>query len=249
MESVTAQDGATAGAAARDARKEHDQAKLARLAGALKLVGAALLLALVVRAFVVQPFAIPSGSMSPELEPGDFLFVDKSAYGWSLASLPLASGLINDPALLERRLFARPARPGDVIVFVSPEGQDYVKRLVAGGGDRVRLDGGLLVVNGLPVPCTPLGDGLCRETLANGASHVVRSDGSGPLATMAEMVVPAGHYFVLGDNRDRSADSRLTRAEGGVGLVPEGRVIGRASRLFFSVGETVRWDRIGQVVD
>ncbi|MCG2840981.1 signal peptidase I [Sandaracinobacter sp. RS1-74] len=221
----------------------------ARLARFARLLGAALVAALLIRVFLVQPFAIPSGSMSPMLEAGDFVFVDKAAYGWSMASLPLSTLLSPDEAD-GGRLFGRDVKAGDVIVFVSPGGQDYVKRMVAEGGDRVAMRGGQLVLNGRAVPCVPQGGGLCRETLPGGASHLIRSDGRGPFSDMPEITVPMGYYFVLGDNRDNSADSRLSRADGGVGLVPDAHVIGRASRIFFSAHEGgMRWNRIGQAID
>ena len=238
---------------------QDDEARLAhlatgrRLAAQLgwfaRLVVAALLISLAIRSFLVQPFAIPSSSMSPLLKAGDFVFVDKAAYGWTLASLPLAGELSADEGKDNPRLFGKPVNPGDVIVFVSPGGQDYVKRMVASGGDRVEMRKGQLVLNGRAMPCLPQGNGLCRETLPNGASHVVRSDGSGPLSDMTELTVPEGHYFVLGDNRDDSADSRLSRAAGGVGMVPDANVIGRASRIFFSSAEGMRWSGIGKAVD
>lgn len=239
-------------ARAEEARLAHEAAgrRLAnRLGGIFRLLGAALIISLAIRTFLVQPFAIPSGSMSPLLKAGDFVFVDKAAYGWTLASLPLAGTLSTDEGASSRRLFAKPVNAGDVIVFVSPGGQDYVKRMVASGGDRVEIRRGLVVLNGRTIPCVPQGEGLCRETLPNGASHVIRSDGSGPLSDMPEIAIPPGHYFVLGDNRDDSADSRLSRADGGVGLVPDAHVIGRASRIFFSAHDGVHWGRIGQAID
>jgi signal peptidase I len=199
-----------------------------------------------IRAFVVQPFAIPSGSMSPGLEAGDFVFVDKRAYGWTIASLPLTP---RDDGTDDSRVAGRAVQRGDVIAFVGADGRDYVKRMVGTGGDLVELRRGLLILNGTPAPCVPLGGGLCRETLPNGHSHVVRSDGSSPLADFAPIRVPDGQYFVLGDNRDASADSRVPRAQGGVGLVADGQVIGRAARIFFSAtGDGVRWERIGKPI-
>lgn len=235
-----------------EARLAHEAAgkRLARrIGGVARLVAAALIISLALRTFVVQPFAIPSGSMSPLLESGDFVFVDKAAYGWTLASLPLAGALSTDEGGAPRRLFGRPVTAGDVIVFVSPGGQDYVKRMVASEGDRVAMREGRVVLNGRAIPCPAEGNGTCRETLPNGASHLVRSDGSGPLSDMAEITIPPGHYFVLGDNRDDSADSRLSRAHGGVGLVPDSSVIGRASHIFYSTGDGLRWSRIGQGSD
>ncbi len=234
------------------AREAHirDGARLsASLWPVFRLMGLSLAVALVVRILVAQPFAIPSGSMAPTLVPGDFVLVDKQAYGWSLASLPLAAPLMRPGGMAEGRLAAETVQPGDVIAFVGPDGRDYVKRVVARGGDRVSLVGGVLHLNGRAIPCVPQGGGLCRETLPNGQTHLIRSNGTGPTATFAELLVPDGHYFVLGDNRDASADSRVARSDGGVGLVPDAQVIGRAARIFLSVEQGVRWDRVGRRID
>jgi signal peptidase I len=220
---------------------------------ALRLVSVALAIALVVRILIAQPFAIPSGSMAPTLEPGDFVAVDKRAYGWSLASLPLAAPLMRPEGMAVGRLGAKAVEPGDVIAFVGPDGRDYVKRVVAVGGDRVSLQGGVVHLNGRALPCVPQAGlqtaELCRETLPNGQSHLIRSNGTGPTATFPELLVPGGHYFVLGDNRDASADSRVPRSDGGVGLVPDAQVMGRAARIFLSVDGGIRWDRVGRAID
>jgi signal peptidase I len=243
--------------AARAAHLSAGERLSAALWPALRLVAAALAIALVVRILIAQPFAIPSGSMAPTLEPGDFVAVDKRAYGWSLASLPLAAPLMRPEGMAVGRLGAKAVEPGDVIAFVGPDGRDYVKRVVAVGGDRVSLQGGVLHLNGRAFPCVPetagqregqLG-GLCRETLPNGQGHLIRSNGTGPTATFPELLVPDGHYFVLGDNRDESADSRVPRSDGGVGLVPDAQVMGRAARIFLSVDGGIRWDRVGRAID
>jgi signal peptidase I len=218
----------------------------ALLVPAARLLLGALLLALLVRSLLVEPFAISSGSMSPGLEPGDFIFVDKSAYGWGRASLPLAPQLPGDRGT---RLLAREAGYGDVVVFAIPGEQDFVKRVIARGGDRVALSAGRVILNGTPLPCVPLGGGLCRETVPGGKSHLVRETGDGALATFAEIRVPPGHYFVLGDNRDASADSRVPRSQGGVGLVSDAELLGQARRIFFSAGPGPRWERIGARID
>lgn len=255
-----------------DAARQAYQASgdaLARTFGhSLKLVLAAVLIALFVRVFLVQPFSIPSRSMAPLLEAGDFVAVDKTAYGWSRAALPFQpdkSLLPGEPflgidipivedflaAIPERFAPARPAA-GDVVVFMGPEATtgarvDYVKRIIARGGDRIGMERGRAILNGRVLPCEPVGDGLCRETLPDGASHVVHETGRGRLADFAEVRVPDGHYFMLGDNRDDSADSRLSPAQGGVGLVPDAMIVGRARHIFFSLGsDGVRWHRIGQ---
>lgn len=235
-----------------DARVEHQLAG-ARLSEAVwpvvRMVAAALLMALVIRVAVAQPFAISSGSMAPTLQQGDFVLVDKQAYGWSLAALPLSAPLTRPQGTATGRIAARPVEPGDVIAFVGPDGRDYVKRVIGRGGDLLELRAGVLHLNGTVISCRPLPKGLCRETLPGGGSHVIRSDGTGANSSFGPLQVPDGHYFVLGDNRDASADSRMSRSDGGVGLVPDGQVMGRASRIFLSVGDGIRWDRIGNRID
>ena len=267
------------------AHAESGQQLAATLWQALKLVGAAALIALFVRMVVVQPFSIPSRSMAPLLDAGDFIFVDKTAYGWSRAALsfqPVDSLLPGEPIfgvdLPSFRVWGSQLRKwtgdriggtrpvaGDVIVFIGParangDQVDYVKRVIARAGDRIGLSRGRVILNGRALPCQPLeqkqgqqpgqkpGQTLCREVLPDGAGYVVLESGTGALANFAEIVVPEGQYFVLGDNRDDSADSRLSVAQGGVGLVPDTLVVGRARHIFFSLGpDGVRWDRIGQV--
>ncbi len=234
------------------ARAEHQRAGAqlaARLWPFLKLIAAALAIALFIRVAVVQPFAIPSGSMKPTLQPGDFVIVDKRAYGWSLAALPLAAPLTRPQGVASGRLAARPVLPGDVIAFVGPDGRDYVKRVIGRAGDRVELHAGVLHINGTAIPCEPITAGLCREILPGGRSHLIRSNGSGPKSDFGPLLVPQGHYFVMGDNRDASADSRTPRTDGGVGLVPDAQVMGRAARIFLSVSDTIHWERIGRSID
>lgn len=217
---------------------------------AARLILGALLLALAVRTLVAEPFAIPSRSMQPTLESGDLIVVNKMAYGWSAASLPRLFATSNASGM---RLADSPARHGDVVVFTSPQGKDYVKRVIGRSGDRVALAGGTVVLNGLPIACKPEGAGLCRETLPGGRTQLVKGGNGGPLADMAEIIVPEGQYFVLGDNRSASADSRLSVADGGVGLVSHARLLGRVERIVFSAdGDArpgLRWSRIGQPVD
>ncbi len=213
---------------------------------AARVILGALFLALAVRTLVVEPFAIPSRSMAPTLEAGDLILVNKMAYGWNAASLPRMFATSNAGGA---RFADRPAQHGDVVVFTGAAGKDYVKRVIGRSGDRVSLQGGMLVLNGLPIACKPVENGLCRETLPGGKTQLVRAGSTGPLADMAEIIVPAGQYFVLGDNRAASADSRLSVAQGGVGLVPHTHLLGRVERIVFSTGQGIGWSRIGQGMD
>lgn len=218
----------------------------------LRLMALALLLAFAVRSFLFQPFTIPSGSMIPNLWVGDYLFVNKFAYGYSRHSLPFS------PPVLRGRLFARAPRRGDVAVFKLPrDGRtDFIKRIIGLPGDVIALRRGALYLNGEPVARTrlapfalaPAGGGALwaqhyRESHSaalGGASYrVLDSVPNAPGDNMAPVRVPAGHYFVLGDNRDNSSDSRFAS---GVGLVPMEHLVGRASLLFFSFdGEARFW--------
>lgn len=226
----------------------------------IKTVVYALLIAGVFRTLFFQPFWIPSGSMKDTLLIGDFLFVNKMAYGYSKYSCPFSACPISG-----RLLASDPVR-GDVVVFRHPTaGVDYIKRLIGLPGDTVQVKGGLLYINGTAVEITPdtpfveikepqgaarsiprcindaVEGGEClkdraTETLPNGVSHsILNSVNNNGLADDTPLfTVPAGHYFFMGDNRDNSLDSRFSTAMGGVDYVPEEYLIGRADRVMFS---------------
>jgi signal peptidase I len=238
-----------------------------RLGEALALIGLAVLLALLVRTLLVQPFRIPSGSMAPGLEAGDVVLVDKAAYGWSRAALPVDPWRTRMPGeplfgwrvapldgLVDRlpeRIAARPVARGDVIVLLSADGRerDYVKRVVAVGGDRIALRDGRVILNGEALACVPDEAGICREQFGARSWRVAASDPASR-ADMAELGIPAGHYFVLGDNRAESADSRIPAAAGGLGLVADWQVVGKARAVMLSRGEGgIRWSRVGLGVE
>jgi signal peptidase I len=234
-----------------DARAAHEasgravRATIVRLA---RILLAAVLLAGVLRILFVQPVLVASGSMRPLLLEGDFLFVRKADYGWSVASLPSAAAA---GVPLSGRLAGTLPERGEVVLFraAGPGRASYLKRVVGLPGDRIALEGGRVRLNGRLLPCVPVAAGRCREGLSPGRSHEILESGSSPLSTMAEQRVPAGHVFVLGDNRDESADSRLRPEEGGAGMVATDRLIGRASRIFFSAGpDGLRTDRIGMAI-
>jgi signal peptidase I len=205
----------------------------------------AILLALFIRTFFFEPFNIPSGSMLPTLKVGDYLFVSKTSYGYSRHSFPFGLGGFDG-----RMMAAAPER-GDVIVFKLPSNPsiDYIKRLVGLPGDRIQVRGGRLFINGERVEREPVGmervageDGPSStmmeyiETLPGGAMHKIYEESdSAPLDNTEEYVVPEGHYFMMGDNRDNSQDSRVADL---VGFVPNDLLVGRAEILFFSVDET-----------
>ncbi|WP_185985624.1 signal peptidase I [Aureimonas mangrovi] len=206
----------------------------------VKVIVQALLLALVIRTFLFQPFSIPSGSMMPTLLVGDYLFVTKWSYGFSKYSFPLS------PDLFDGRVLASDPELGDVVVFRKPnEPQvDYIKRLVGMPGDRVQMRDGVLYLNGEAVPKEPVetfvgSDGervpQYRETLPNGVSYLtldITPASAGD--NTREFVVPEGHYFMMGDNRDNSADSRFD-----VGYVPFENFVGKAQVIFFSIDNDV----------
>lgn len=231
----------------RDAHQRSGARLSARLGRGFRLALGAVAVAAVVRVFVVEPFNIPSASMNPGLMVGDHLFVNKASYGWSRASVPL--GLLGEGVNWRGRVLGRLPARGDVVVFVGPgSGRvDYVKRVIGLPGDRVAMRAGVVVLNGRPVPCLPAGE-ACQERLGARAWAVLRG-ARGAYATMPERLVPAGHVFVLGDNRADSADSRVSPALGGVGLVPLDALVGRASRVFVSFGpDGQRWERLGMAV-
>lgn len=225
----------------------------------VKTVVYALLIAGVFRTLFFQPFWIPSGSMKDTLLVGDFLFVNKMAYGYSRYSCPFAM------CPFSGRIMGSEPEQGDIVVFRHPvNGNDFIKRLVGMPGDRVQFREGRLLLNGEVVPheddgvfseifekqgplgsyprCTnaPVGEGgdcqkdKFRATLPNGASHSVLNIGDSFGDNTPEFTVPEGHYFFAGDNRDNSQDSRYAQSVGGVGFVPFENLIGRADRVMFS---------------
>jgi signal peptidase I len=201
----------------------------------LVTLGWALAVALVLRVVLFQPVTIPSASMEPGVQEGDYVVVSKFDYGWSRASIPL------NPPLPAGRLFGRAPRRGDVVVFRLPRDPrlDYIKRVVGLPGDRIQLVRGAVLVNGVLIRRTPL-DRVAdptspevtvtriRETNAQGRSYLTFDRGPDHDGDDTGVYrVPEGCYFMLGDNRDNSLDSRWP-SEIGVGLVPAENLVGRA---------------------
>ena len=237
----------------------------------IKTIVYALLIAGVFRTLFFQPFWIPSGSMKETLLIGDFLFVNKMAYGYSRYSCPFAM------CPFSGRIFGSEPERGDVVVFRHPvNNTDFIKRVIGLPGDRIQMRDGVLYIseydretgtNGEFVaaslepqdpfvetfePQGPIGHrprcsnapvglgGECEkerftETLPGGVSHSVLNIEDGSFGDNTPVfTVPEGHYFVMGDNRDNSQDSRFPQSIGGVGFVPYENIIGRADRIMFS---------------
>jgi signal peptidase I len=238
----------------------------------IMIVVHAFILALFVRIFFYQPFNIPSASMASTLLVGDYLFVSKLSYGYSRYSFPW--GLIP----FKGRIFAAEPQRGDVVVFKLPRDNstDFIKRVIGLPGDEIVVRGGVLYINGVAVPkvrkddFVAVGpDGFKRripryeETLPNGVKYyVLDAQPDGDFDNVGPFKVPAGHYFMMGDNRDNSTDSRAPY--GGVGYVPFENLIGRAEIIFFSAAlddprafrltspwtwpTDIRWERIFKLV-
>lgn len=228
-----------------------------------KTASAAILLALLIRTFLFEPFNIPSGSMIPTLLVGDYLFVSKYEYGYSRYSFPFGLGGF------EGRIMASEPNRGDVIVFKLPTDPsiDYIKRVVGMPGDNIQVTNGRLYINGDVVPrefvetqSYDSEDGSkitvteYVETLPNGVTHKIFEEGDNmALDNTPVFTVPEGHYFMMGDNRDNSRDSRVQDL---VGYVPFDHLVGRAEFLFFSTNGfaslfepwawpwTIRYDRL-----
>ncbi|MEI9993976.1 MAG: signal peptidase I [Rhizomicrobium sp.] len=216
-----------------------------------KTIFYALLIALVIRTILFQPFNIPSGSMRATLLVGDFVFVEKFSYGYSRYSWPQGGwplgSLFNGPG----RVLERIPHRGDVVVFKFPgdNSTDYIKRLIGLPGDRIQMKNGVLWLNGKPVPKQRVDDlvetdafGLAvrtpqyRETLPGGKTYLTLDKGPSEYDDTGVFVVPAGHYFMMGDNRDESDDSR-----GDVGYVPSENLVGRAELRFLSIDDSAIW--------
>jgi signal peptidase I len=230
----------------------------------IKVIVQALLIALVIRTLLFQPFNIPSASLVPTLLIGDYLFVSKYAYGYSRYSVPFG------PPLFSGRIFGAQPKRGDVVVFKLPKDNstDYIKRVIGLPGDRIQMIGGVLQINGQPVQRERIEDYKTTdfygrpvavpqyiETLPNGVRHrIIEIQGDrGAWDNTLVYTVPAGEFFMMGDNRDNSDDSR---DQSNVGYVPFENLVGRAEIIFFSIGGqasawkiwqwpwTVRWDRL-----
>ncbi len=205
------------------------------------------LIVLLLRSFVFEPFRIPSGSLKPTLQIGDFLLVNKFTYGLRL------------PVLHNKFLKIGEPQRGDIVVFRWPPNPhiDYIKRIIGVPGDKVSYINKQLTINGKPVPQTFVKDATDSDPGKSpwpvveksenllGVKHEIYQRPNVPAYDFNDIVVPEGYYFAMGDNRDDSADSRYW------GFVPEKNIVGKASYIWFSWNSddtSVRWRRIGQSI-
>lgn len=211
-----------------------------------KTISFALIFALVIRMFLFEPFNIPSGSMKPTLLVGDYLLTNKSAYGYGQYSFSVFFK-VYIPAPFEGRAMAKEPKRGDIAVFFLPQiGENYIKRVVGMPGEKIQVKRGRLFINEKMVPRESLGlveengNVLTEyiETLPGGILHRIYERGDAePLDNTITYTVPEGHYFMMGDNRDNSRDSRVLEE---VGYVPFKDFVGRADVLFFSTNGSAR---------
>ncbi len=201
------------------------------------------LVVLVLRSFIIEPFRIPSGSMYPTLQIGDFIAVNKFAYGVKLPVLQTTIIPVSDP------------KRGDVVVFKYPNDPavDYIKRVIGLPGDEITYIGRTIFINGAPLKSELLGKyhgtgsgavmngaSLVKESFANGSSHEVLLDMEKSSQDMETIIVPEGHYFTMGDNRDHSNDSRFW------GFVPEKNLKGKAFGIWMHWDNGLNLNRVGQ---
>jgi len=215
----------------------------------IKTLVIALIFAAVFRSFLFEPFHIPSDSMKSNFLVGDYLFVSKYSYGYSRYSFPFGGH-----TQIHGRFFVSPPQRGDVVVFRPPgkPSEDFIKRLIGLPGDHIQMKGGVLYINDKPALkeyvdewTDPTPDGRdappvtykrYRETLPEGKTYtILNNKHPGPVEDTEVFIVPDGHYFMMGDNRDDSRDSRyLGQGDAIVGFVPEENFVGRADLILFS---------------
>lgn len=209
------------------------------------LVGLAILVGFVIRSFLFQPFYVPTPSMAPNLVRGDYIIASKYRYGYGRFSTPpFELPIKNKP------IFAKQPKRGDIVVFrLEGDRQYYIKRLVGLPGDKIQLKDGQVFINSSPAKLQILSETAHAhengqfikarrylEVFPEGDNaHIVFDSITGAQAdTTGEYIVPDGHYFFLGDNRDQSLDSRFERVAGGIGYVPQRNLVGKAEFILIS---------------
>ncbi len=206
----------------------------------IKTLFYALIIALIIRSFLYQPFYIPSSSMEPNLLIGDRIFVSKYSYGYSRHSLPFS------PKIYNKRVFPKTPKRGDIIVFKTPADNrtDYIKRLIGLPGDTIQISNKELYLNDVKILQEKIENktniscgrefikaNFFKETLPNGISYIATYRSDGTMINSDKFVVPDNHYFFMGDNRDCSKDSRFLSS---VGYVNFNNLVGKAELIFFS---------------
>ena len=207
----------------------------------LKSISFAVFIALIIRSFFAEPFNIPSGSMKPNLLVGDFIFVSKWSYGFSKHSLPFSIPLI------PKKIFSKLPQRGDVVVFKTPQDNrtDYIKRVIGLPGDSIKIIGGKIIINDNLIKRKRINDFIdtdknssikrirkYKEYFFDKEIEVLDIMDQGIVDDTQLYIVPKGHFFVMGDNRDNSQDSRFTNI---VGYIPIENLIGKAQFIFFSL--------------
>ena len=225
----------------------------------------AIFIALLIRSFIFEPFNIPSGSMKPNLLVGDFIFVSKYSYGFSKHSLPLSIPLIPG------KIFSNIPERGDVVVFKTPENNrtDYIKRVIGLPGDKIEIKNGIIFINGSEILRKKLNDfidtdkktsnkrvRMYNEYFFNKEINILDITDNGIADNTQLFNVPENHFFVMGDNRDNSQDSRFIST---VGFIPYENLVGKAQFIFFSLENarflqiwkwpnSIRYERIFQKI-
>ena len=233
--------------------------------GNLRSILIAIFIALVIRSFIFEPFNIPSGSMKPNLLVGDFIFVSKYSYGFSKHSLPFSIPLIPG------KIFSKIPERGDVVVFKTPENNrtDYIKRVIGLPGDKIEIKNGIIFINGSEILRKKLNDfidtdnktsnkrvRMYNEYFFNKEINILDITDNGIADNTQLFNVPENHFFVMGDNRDNSQDSRFIST---VGFIPYENLVGKAQFIFFSLENarflqiwkwpnSIRYERIFQKI-
>ncbi len=233
--------------------------------GNLKSIFIAIFIALLIRSFIFEPFNIPSGSMKPNLLVGDFIFVSKYSYGFSKHSLPFSIPIIPG------KIFSNTPERGDVVVFKTPENNrtDYIKRVIGLPGDKIEIKNGIIFINGSEILRKKLNDfidtdnntsnkrvRMYNEYFFNKEINILDITDDGIVDNTQLFNVPENHFFVMGDNRDNSQDSRFLST---VGFIPYENLVGKAQFIFFSLENarflqiwkwpnSIRYERIFQKI-
>ena len=233
--------------------------------GNFKSIFIAIFIALLIRSFIFEPFNIPSGSMKPNLLVGDFIFVSKYSYGFSKHSLPFSIPIIPG------KIFSNTPERGDVVVFKTPENNrtDYIKRVIGLPGDKIQIKNGIIFINGSEILRKKLNDfidtdnktsnkrvRMYNEYFFNKEINILDITDNGIADNTQLFNVPENHFFVMGDNRDNSQDSRFIST---VGFIPYENLVGKAQFIFFSLENarflqiwkwpnSIRYERIFQKI-